>query len=93
MDEAKRPKLKRDWQGAYVRSRREFVNGAWVFPQGTIFKVEDSGIGMYLRSLPCPHCGLAARVTLKGKGTENLLDYLGKEGDHKPASFPFERKG
>jgi hypothetical protein len=58
----KKPKLKRDWEGRKVRSKREFNTRFQQIARGTIFTVERNHGGLDLRSEACACCGLAARV-------------------------------
>lgn len=53
-----------EWKGFRVRSLSEMRNGAGSLPPGTIYTVESAGgIGLHLRSDPCPHCGFRQSVT------------------------------
>lgn len=53
------PKLKRDWEGRYVRLRHDIERkDGLIFPAGEIMRVEGNHGGLLLRRLyACPHCG------------------------------------
>lgn len=59
----KHPKLKRDFVGRTVRTKRELQNGFMTIPVGTICRVDRRpNVGASLTSDPCPHCGMKVNV-------------------------------
>ena len=77
----RRLRLKRDWIGGYVQTRRKMQNGYVVIPAGTICEVTDSYRGLALTSAPCEHCGMQARIS---RVSEASVDYLGHPQEPSP---------
>ena len=71
-----RPRLKRDWIGAFVCLRRTLRNRLMHIPRNTSCRVSGyrAGSGMVLRTKPCPCCQLGARV---GGVMPYDVEYLG----------------
>jgi len=65
-DESDRPRLKGDWRGRYVLSRRPLeTRGGAIFPAGTVFLVERNHGGLNLEKVtPCQECQSMHRVRI-----------------------------
>ena len=59
----KLPRLKRDWVGRTVRTKRELRNGMMSIPAGTIAEVTYNRAGLELSTQPCDSCGV--RIFIK----------------------------
>jgi hypothetical protein len=69
----KKPRLKRDWVGRTVRTRRELRNGMITIPAGTIAEVTYNRAGLELSTTSCESCGV--RVFIRGVA-EHDVDLL-----------------
>jgi hypothetical protein len=56
------PRLKREWRGLRVKSRRSFETGVLVIPAGSIGTVTDGGPIMRVTFDRCQCCGVQAKV-------------------------------
>lgn len=63
-----RPKLKRDWVGRYVRTKREIeTRGGTIFDAGEVFVVTRNFGGLHLEAvIQCEHCHRRSRRFVKG---------------------------
>ena len=73
----KGPKLIKEWVGGYVKTLRVIRNGLGEMQEGTIFKIESSGIRAHFVSLPCPCCGFKFRFSDKTKHKFDNMEWLG----------------
>lgn len=69
----KRPKLKRDWVGRQVRTKRVMRNGNVSFPAGTVCTVTYNRAGLSLETEPCGACGVRIYITKVGELDVELL--------------------
>lgn len=67
------PKLKRDWVGRRVRTRRELRSGMMQIPADTILTVESNRSGLTLSTQPCEHCGVRIFVRRVPESDVELL--------------------
>ncbi len=58
----KKPKLKRDWVGRKVRTRRELRNGYVTIPVGTVCTVTYNHSGLSLSTDACGACGVQCHI-------------------------------
>lgn len=58
----KSPRLKRDWVGRMVRTKRELRNGNMTVSAGTVAKVTQYYRGLRLESEPCERCGVGVHI-------------------------------
>lgn len=62
MSDTDAPRLKRDWVGRKVRTRRELRNGMGVIPAGTVAIVTYNRSGLSLSTDPCGSCGVRVLI-------------------------------
>jgi hypothetical protein len=74
------PRLKRDWIGRKVRTRREIRNGLGSVPAGTVMNVTDNRAGLALETKKCDCCGVRFYVRRVAEADVDLLP----EGDPTP---------
>jgi len=70
----KPPKLKRDWVGKLVRTKREMRNGVAAVKAGTLCEVTSGHNGASIQTIECPCCGISIYLT---QVDWNSLDFLG----------------
>lgn len=72
-----KPKLKRDWEGRYVRLRHRMeVKAGIIFEAGEVMRVERNHGGLSLTGIRrCPHCERGFRHYIRGvrEGDVELL--------------------
>lgn len=73
------PKLKRDWKGLVVRSRRPIHNGWVEIKRGSILTVTYARGWMSLTTEPCPACGVKVFISRVSVADVELLGR--KSGD------------
>ncbi len=73
----KKPKLKRDWVGRFVRLKRAMqTNGGTFFEAGEILEVYENWGGLKLQTIKyCPECSRRFRHTIKSVN-ENDVELL-----------------
>jgi hypothetical protein len=58
------PRLKRDFIGRTVRTRRQMQNAHMSIPAGTVLQVDDRPrTGARLKSAPCQYCGVSIFIS------------------------------
>lgn len=72
------PKLRREWRGKQVRTKRELRNGVLIIKAGTICIVRYTHRLADLTSTPCDCCGVA--INIRRVPWEDL-EYLGEVND------------
>lgn len=72
------PRLKRDWVGRKVRTRRELRNGMGIIPAGTVVTVTSNHSGLSLSTDSCGSCGVRVLIS---KVPERDVDLLPKTSD------------
>ncbi len=74
----RRLRLKRDWVGALVESKRPIANGCAELPAGTKWRVSRHYRGLEMKSMPCIKCGISLFVT---RVSQDSVVYLGHPDD------------
>ena len=69
----KLPRLKRDYIGRRVRTKRVLRNGNVVISPGTIATVTQYYRGFRLETEPCEHCGVGVNITQVPEHDVDLL--------------------
>lgn len=67
------PRLKRDWVGRKVRTRRELRNGIFSIPLGTVCTVSYNHSGLSLNTDPCGSCGVRLFISKVSESDVELL--------------------
>lgn len=60
---SKPPKLKRDWVGRRVRTKRDLRNGNLFIPKSTVCTVTYNHSGLSLETAGCSECGVRVYIT------------------------------
>lgn len=77
------PKLKRDFVGRTVRTKRDMRNGMATIPKGTIATIKGrSRVGAELTSAKCECCGLHANISRIGDHDFEFVEQL--SNSHRP---------
>ncbi|MHB1692604.1 MAG: hypothetical protein ACYCUW_01800 [bacterium] len=68
------PKLMLDWDNKTVKLKKDVKNYSVFIPAGTLINiwVSISGRTAYLKSKPCPVCGIRKKAEIKGTREEKL---------------------
>lgn len=67
------PKLKRDWVGRKVRTKRVLRNGHMEIPAGTVCEVIRNVAGLWLVNPPCECCGVRVFINKVPESDVELL--------------------
>jgi len=69
----KKPKLKRDWVGLRVVTKKELKNSYGTIPRGTSCKVTKNYGGLYITAIPCEHCNFEIHMTKVSESSVEIV--------------------